>query len=90
MQYINRLLFEEAIEESGEKVKLHGHYSGRAMFGERCLAVYGSITNLLAFHLYLGASLGDWRDLAEDVRIDQFGTDYIAYYPGWELAEDDD
>lgn len=92
MQYINRTTFEAALEESGEKVTLHRGYSGRFMYGERCLAVYGSVASLIAFSLYLGAYLyrREWEALAEAVRIDQFGTGHIMYFPEWSLTEDND
>jgi hypothetical protein len=86
---IDRDDFEQAVAEWGEAITVMETYSGRFMFGEQCLAVAGSIRDLIAFSLRLGSDLhpADIRALAPDIQIDQFGKGHVAYFPGRTLTE---
>lgn len=78
---------------------LREKYSGRSMYGNTCLGIVGSESAFALFLVELAYSEredGDngqdvARELAGRVRSDQMGqTDMIFYFPGAELAADED
>ncbi len=61
-------------------VKLVG-YSGRAMYGQRCLAIVGSISDLVRLTLAAGLVLGQERArVFEGVSTDAMGLDKVFYW----------
>lgn len=65
-------------------------YSGRSMYGRECFGVtLKNDADMLLFMLELADVLEDDREtvkeLAQNMRSDNMGLDYIYYFPGWEL-----
>lgn len=71
-------------------------YSGRAMFGQQCLALQiDSIRNLTAFFISLAVDDQDLAaKLSRDLRTDSLGLGEIAYWPSIgvpdSMVEDDE
>lgn len=76
-------------------------YSGRAMYGQRCVsvvvenfAVFAAGLVRAAADLYNGDELCDILDniaeLFDDARTDNMGRDMVIYWPGWEWLEEYD
>lgn len=88
----------EVWDALSDEFDLRTDYSGRGMFGARCIGLTGHEGDLLRFaaacqrtadELDLpGEQLVD--ALAEVVRSDNMGYDLIFYFPGVELATDSD
>ena len=67
-------------------------YSGRAMFGQRCVALaIDSTKNLTAFFIHLTLRDHDLATLmSREIRMDQLGLGEIAYWPSLTADLDDD
>jgi hypothetical protein len=80
-------ILESLIGEAGEyKV---GEYSGRSMYGRKCLAVYTTNDSIHSFELgvrvgrvaALSNSFCDLEDAMLDTKEDSFGFNSVVYWP---------
>ena len=71
-----------AVAEEYE-ASIYVHYSGRAMYGDTCMGIYGNIDAGDASQIILNA-LGTemLADIIVNTRIDSLGLGTIYYYPG--------
>jgi hypothetical protein len=95
---IDREVIECALNDAGlDWSDLGDTYSGRGMYGERCLSfiVEGKRVqrDLCRFFIWLtnnlledGDDMDAATDLADAVSTDDLGLDMIVYFPGWTLA----
>lgn len=86
----NELL--DLMGRSGETGFVHENYSGRGMYGARCLGiVVGNMNEAFKFFIIAGMVLDvdDVRELAENARTDNMGYDMIVYFPNCTISEDD-
>jgi hypothetical protein len=60
----------------------HPEYSGRGMFGEACVGVYGSTGDLVAFVTDAASLTGDDRAPWRHPSSDSLGLSTIWYWPG--------
>ena len=69
-------------------------YSGRGMNGRVCPSIrFGSLTDVFAFGVAIGADSTLARLLIDGAEIDEFGRGVVIYWPGIEIeagAFDDD
>jgi hypothetical protein len=69
-------------------------YSGRGMFGRRCLGInFDSIAEAFKFALSIGAVDGDLADCLDAPRFDDMGRGIVIYWPSIEFdldREEDD
>jgi hypothetical protein len=89
----------DALSELGGSVgddPINIGYHGRGMYGQKCFGfVLESGTSALLLGMALQKALGeDDEDIASALgyaaRSDALGTAEIHYFPGWNIAEDDD
>lgn len=88
-------------EQLEDEFELTSDYSGRAMYGDTCIGVIGSTSDLLKFV----ARVATWNveneedadspegielveDLADSARSDSMGRDMVFYFPGVKLGAD--
>ncbi|MET9265300.1 hypothetical protein [Amycolatopsis sp. NPDC004079] len=66
-------------------------YSGRAMYGETCFALYvDKIADAVKFLVRFGQEQPqDACRLADDMRCDQMGLGQVVYFPGWRLTAEE-
>lgn len=68
---------------------IYEDYSGRAMYGEKCIGIVGSPSECAAFLVEITAEDPDLgREMARKERTDSMGRSMIAYYPGIQLEEE--
>lgn len=90
-----KLHLEELIANSEEYQEVHtdNDYSGRGMFGQKCLGISGSTSALDMFLIDLVADAPnkkvrkELRDMIKAMRRDQLGLGMIYYFPGFQLPE---
>lgn len=81
---INEVEFEDIADEVGAEIR--AAYSGRAMFGETCVALTGDISEIrvgVALAKVLGVDKAE--RLARRARVDSMGHDIVVYFPGVEV-----
>ena len=72
-------------------------YSGRAMYGKKCLGVVvrqGQMLDLIA-HMIRNSGdfdidLDELADTVSDIRYDSMGRDEIVYFPGTPFTDEDE
>jgi hypothetical protein len=80
---------------------INRNYSGRSMYGATCFAVEGTLEDFAMFMGAAGIVLSEERDhepanvgrvldLAQSVRMDRLGHDYVFYFVGWQIEERDE
>jgi len=98
---IDKNHLEEAVRHTEDAVTLNTSYSGRFMFGEKCVGVIGNLAGYGKFLLallevledaddkgfYDGEPYGDVYALAESVKMDNLGLDHVFYFPGVTVTE---
>lgn len=93
MVEIDRSVVEEAAwaADLDTEKALYDGYSGRGMYGRKCFGVVGSMEDYSKFLVQLTQTDPDlaW-DLAQSVASDSLGLDNIFYFPGYQLANEDD
>lgn len=78
------------VELSGDKYSIYENYSGRCMFGRKCLGVvvrngYSYMEMLINLTRYLDENnLADKNFELEGVSVDDLGLDTIVYFPNME------
>jgi hypothetical protein len=83
---LDSLLIRDAarIAEAG----VYDGYSGRAMYGEECFGVTGSLSEYSRFIANVGFNdIQLASDLAGAVRTDQLGHDNIYYFPNHNIQK---
>ena len=88
---ILRALYDAGLDEED----LYENYSGRAMYGDKCFGVVGSIGDLVKFVLALSSydargELGGDIDWVADVVTDGMGMQSIFYWPGVNVSKEDE
>ncbi len=88
MCWIDRGLFETALETFDPLHGLEIEPTYAASFGSTCLAITGRFPALAMFLFELGriAEQDDndaLEDLVGDTQWDTFGTSLVLYFPGW-------
>lgn len=77
-------LDEDAVRES---------YSGRYMYGKTCFGIIGHIADFAMFLVELATQHVEGYDYASEIaqrmRMDNMANDYVFYFPGIELVEED-
>jgi hypothetical protein len=70
-------------------VEVRTDYSGRGMYGDKCLAIVGDLRDLLRFAAELTQAIGveDANDILGRVRSDSMGLSSVYYFPGAGVAE---
>lgn len=80
----------DAMDNAGiERANLRTDYSGRMMYGERCMGISVTyVSEILRFAAHLGAADADLADdLMDNTRSDSLGkSDTIYYWPAWTTA----
>lgn len=71
-------------------LKIHKDYEGRCMFGRICFGIVVHDFNELAdIALDLSEDVRDeFREVLDNLRKDNMGWDYIAYFPAYQWPED--
>lgn len=89
MTRIKRSFYEDLKRED---FKIGEDYSGRGMYGKMCLALRGKITDLAWFVSYVTNWIGDedYNWVFEDVHMDSMGRDMVFYWPGVQVAKEDE
>jgi len=64
-------------------------YSGRGMYGKRCLAIAGENIDLLNIG-YILPSYVDDNQMPEETRFDTFGTGVVYYWPDIPYLDEED
>lgn len=63
-------------------------YSGKGMYGRRCLAITGKIGDAMAFVGGLLQEEPSWDvEQLKEVYMDSLGMDVVVYWPGIQVAE---
>ena len=65
---------EKVALECGQQYKVREDYSGRGMFGKKCVGIVGPNLNLM---IEKASEFGDHRGM----RTDDMGKSYIVYWP---------
>lgn len=61
-------------------------YSGRFMYGEKCIAVIGKQNAFARFMMLVAQRDGELAGkLADSVRVDDMGLDLVYYFPGLQV-----
>lgn len=87
----------QSLAEDNEELRIT-NYSGRSMYGERCLGIIGRNEFIIAGNLLSAAEPEDIHVIAEAflrTHVDNMGRDIVAYWPnipfdGEEPREDED
>ena len=77
-QYMSKVI-KQAVQEFGEDARFRNSYSGRGMYGSKCVGVEGSMNAVLGTL----ATVEDQYDrawLAENAEFDSMGFNVIAYW----------
>lgn len=70
----------EAAENAGLEVRTN--YSGRCMYGKQCLAIVGTLSELLPAIYDAGCIAGNaGDDEIPDIEIDSMGNGSVVYFP---------
>lgn len=86
---VDRDVILSALSEAGLRDNaLYERYSGRAMYGEECFGIVGSMGEIMSFQAELPRSLA--RQLARAFRTDDMGLDVIGYFPGFTIDENEE
>jgi hypothetical protein len=91
MQKVSRQMIEDAalLADLDREDAIYEDYSGRGMYGEKCLGIVGSGAECARFLVEITAADPDLgREMARKQREDSMGRDMIAYYPGIQLEEE--
>lgn len=84
---IESVLWDADIDEES----LYREYSGRYMYGSHCFGIVGDAGDYGRFIAHLTKRNEDLAlDLALNVTTDNMGRDMIYYFPGFQLAKEDD
>lgn len=92
---IEMTLWTEVVSDmEGHGVDVRDDYSGRGMFGDRCIAVCGNLGDLIRFIRTVVVNMVTedddpvdlLDDLAESARQDSMGTGTVYYFPGVTVA----
>ena len=84
-------LIREFCDENSEKYSIYEGYSGRGMYGRRCLGIvvkhgYSYMDMLMKLTQYLDKIGYDDEKLAfEGLSVDELGVDTIVYFPKIEI-----
>ena len=76
-------------------IRVRNDYSGRYMYGDKCIALEfnGTAGQLFAAFLtpmtsYNIELIEPLAELFSEMRVDQLGKGYIYYFPGWSLDKE--
>lgn len=85
---VDREQFEEALQQTidlmSQDIKVMEDYSGRAMYGDKCVGIVCDIGCFAAFCASFGSFGDDW-DWVGSARSDSMGLSTIWYWPGVQL-----
>ena len=80
---------QQALEDAGLCVR---SYSGRGMYGSRCLAVDGTIQEIMRVIVIAAAELAEREEIVEAMEqsweIDSMGREQVVYWPRIAFVED--
>lgn len=76
----------EAAEDAGLEVRRN--YSGRCMYGKRCLAIVGNLSDILPAIYDAGFMAGqNDDDGVPAIQIDSMGTESVVYFPQTQVQQ---
>lgn len=99
MDNTNKSRLQIFLEETYEGCVME--YSGRGMYGKKCLAVTLDTPRecapatlaaeiIRSAHSFDGADLSDIADLMENIHVDNLGKGSVCYWPGEEFVGDEE
>lgn len=87
----------ETINDDVDEITVRGDYSGRGVYGVKCVAVDGqTFGDAVTFMIALAEQLSplDVDDqkviicaMAADMKIDYMGLGFVYYFPGWQVVD---
>jgi hypothetical protein len=77
---------ESAIDLVSQDIEVREDYSGRAMYGETCIAIVCDLPTFAVFCACLGSAADDW-DWVSNARSDGMGLSTVYYWPEVKFEE---